>query len=118
MSNLTAAGQKNGSSNSTLYVMQAIMALAVLTSHWEYPYDLLYVAQFKVPVDYFFFIEGFLTTQGLLLTAADAPAWRAIIRRIWRIYPLHVLGLVAGAAGFFGAAPAHEKRWGDWVVVG
>ena len=111
MSNLTAAGQKNGSSNSTLYVMQAIMALAVLTSHWEYPYDLLYVAQFKVPVDYFFFIEGFLTTQGLLLAAADAPAWRAIIRRIWRIYPLHVLGLVAGAAGFFAAAQAHENGW-------
>jgi peptidoglycan/LPS O-acetylase OafA/YrhL len=111
MSSIEASGSKDDASTATLHVMQAIMAVAVLTSHWEYPYDLQYVAQFKVPVDYFFFIEGFLTMQGLFRAAPAPPTWRVIVRRIWRIYPLHVIGLIAGAATFFAAARAQENGW-------
>jgi peptidoglycan/LPS O-acetylase OafA/YrhL len=102
---------RGSASDSTLHVMQVVMALAVLTSHWGYPYNLQYVAQVKLPVDYFFFIEGFLARQWLSRAATAVPPLQTILQRVCRIYPLHIIGLCAGAAAVVSAARAHESGW-------
>lgn len=94
---------------------RGICALWVVLYHFRavsHAYDWLWVRTGDIAVDFFFVLSGFVLTHayGSQLTSA-ASRWQFLIRRIGRLYPLHLVTL--GAVLLLELA-----RWGAGSVTG
>ncbi len=94
---------------------RGLCALWVVLYHFRavsHAYDWLWVRTGDIAVDFFFVLSGFVLTHaygGQLVSAASR--WRFLIRRIGRLYPLHLVTLAA-------VLLLELARWGAGLVAG
>lgn len=94
---------------------RGLCALWVVLYHFRavsHAYDWLWVRTGDIAVDFFFVLSGFVLTHayGEQLTSAGTR-WQFLLRRIGRLYPLHLVTLAAVLLLELG-------RWAAGVAVG
>ena len=95
----------------TLHVVRALMAIAVFASHWSVPRYAMLVPQIQLPVDIFFSVEGFLAASVAFSRCDSYGRWTPVLRRVMAIYPLYLMGLVAGLLVMYPLALRLQDGW-------
>lgn len=94
--------------------MRGLAALAVITDHVHSPFMEALLPGRYLAVDFFFVLSGFVIAHAYAQRLAGGMSAMAFMRaRVFRLYPLYLLGAVAGAALFMVHA---LKGWGDPTV--
>jgi peptidoglycan/LPS O-acetylase OafA/YrhL len=76
--------------------LRALAAICVMTRHWnDFTYGWL-LPQNQIDVDVFFAAEGFIAASVLGLGQAGARFWPALGRHLLKVYPVYLIGLLAG----------------------
>lgn len=117
MSKRTDAGAGAPINEGALHVLRVLVGLAIFANHWsENRYDRL-IPQTQLAIDFIFFIEGLLAAH-MLTGKPGLSAGRAILDRFVKIYPIWVLALMIGFAGFVPTALAGENGWSVELLFG
>jgi len=95
----------------TLHVIRALMAVAVFASHWSVPRYAMLIPQKQLPVDLFFSVEGFLAGSLAFSFDNSFGRWTPVIRRFTAIYPLYLMGLLAGLLVMYPLALRLQDGW-------
>lgn len=94
--------------------MRGLAALAVITDHVHSPFMETLLPGRYLAVDFFFVLSGFVIAHAYAQRLASGMTPLAFMRvRVIRLYPLYLLGALAGAALFMVMA---LKGWGDPTV--
>ena len=93
--------------------LRILAAVAIMSNHWMDYHVVGRIPQQQIAVDFFFAAEGLLAGQALVLAGDAASAAVTIWQRVIRLYPLYLLGLVAGAAM---ADPLARVAAGGWTA--
>lgn len=94
--------------------LRVLIALTIMANHWsDHAYENL-IPQQQITIDIFFMIEGFLAAH--LLGQSRATKMSLIGHRLLEIYPLYILGLLAGVAAVL-AWPELRVGWSDASMV-
>jgi hypothetical protein len=95
----------------TLHVIRALMAVAVFASHWSVPRYAMFIPQIQLPVDVFFSVEGFVAGSLAFSRGDSLGQWTPVIRRFTEIYPLYLMGLIAGLFVMYPLALRLQDGW-------
>jgi hypothetical protein len=87
------------------------MALAVFASHWSVPRYAMLIPQKQLPVDLFFSVEGFLAGSLAFSRHDSFGRWTPVVRRFTAIYPLYLMGLIAGLLVMYPMALRLQDGW-------
>jgi hypothetical protein len=100
---------KIGHANSypTLQGARFLVAIGILSGHLLHGYGLDYNPN-QLTVDLFFFLEGFFATQ---IRTQDKSAWRSIVARFLRLYPLYMIGLLLGLVSVLPLVLRGQEGW-------
>lgn len=117
MSKRTETGAGVPINEGALHLLRILVALAIFANHWsETRYDRL-IPQTQLAIDFIFFIEGLLAAH-MLTGKPGLSAGRAILERFVKIYPIWILALMVGFAGFVPTALAGENGWSLSLLFG
>ena len=95
----------------TLHLIRALMAQAVFTSHWSVPRYGTLMPQTQLLIDVFFSVEGFLAGSLAFSSDGSPGGWAPVIRRFTAIYPLYLIGLIAGLLALYPSALQAQDGW-------
>src|SRR3569833_3341623 len=95
----------------TQHVIRALMAVAVIASHCSEPRYAMLIPQKQLPVDLFFSVEGFLAGSLAFSFDNSFGRWTPVIRRFTAIYPLYLMGLLAGLLVMYPLALRFQDGW-------
>ena len=99
--------------HAALQGLRALVALAIMSNHWtDHRYDGL-IPQQQIAVDFFFAIEGFLAASTLGQFGSSPWTQHPVSQRLFRVYPLYFLGLLAGAVT---VSPLVWSSTAGWTV--
>ena len=103
----------------TMHLLRLLAAISIFTGHWSEPYITQLWPQGQIAIDVFFMIEGFLSMRLLAKSSGRTPVGRLIRQRFVQVYPIYVIGLVAGFCAFAPLAFGEEQGWtaANWLAA-
>jgi peptidoglycan/LPS O-acetylase OafA/YrhL len=82
--------------------LRGVAALCVMAGHFGQMLNIYWPANMFLAVDIFFMMSGFVIAHSYSeRLRRGMPAWNYLGRRVVRLYPLFIAGLVLGAGGLY-----------------
>src|ERR1700754_1763995 len=100
-----------------LQVLRALVALSIFSNHWADHFFPDLARQQQLTIDFFFAIEGFFAARLIArLQATQTEGLVPIWQPLGKIYPLYLIGLIAGLLSVWPFALSKENAWSPEVT--
>jgi peptidoglycan/LPS O-acetylase OafA/YrhL len=95
-----------------LHLLRLLAAICIFAGHWCEPFYPTAFPQGQLAIDMFFMVEGFLAVRLLSTAMRPGDSARAVVlARIGHVYPIYLVGLIAGFAACWGLLLSHAEGW-------